>query len=64
MHERNLARGRHFGDCGQNLDSKDRRMAKFYATPGERDIRREFDKILKARFEAEFKQRLLRRVGR
>ncbi|WP_298024882.1 hypothetical protein [uncultured Campylobacter sp.] len=59
-----LARGRHFGHCGQNLDSKDRCMAKFYATPGERDIRREFDKILKARFEAEFKQRLLRRVGR
>ncbi len=39
-------------------------LGKFYATPGERDIRCEFDKILKVRFEAEFKRRLFDRAGR
>lgn len=39
-------------------------LGKFYATPGERDIRREFDKILKARFEMEFRRCLLGRAGR
>nr|WP_314520760.1 hypothetical protein [uncultured Campylobacter sp.] len=64
MHERNLVRGQHFGDCGRNLDSRAHRPTKFYATPCETLIRRESDEILKARFEMEFRWCLLGRAGR
>ncbi|WP_298959191.1 hypothetical protein [uncultured Campylobacter sp.] len=40
--------------CGRNLDNKARCPVKFYATPRKPCIWREFDKILKARFEVEF----------
>nr|WP_314380183.1 hypothetical protein [uncultured Campylobacter sp.] len=46
------------------MDSKDRCPTKFYAMSREPCIRREFDEILQARFEAEFKRRLFDRAGR